>query len=86
MRPGERPRFRFCLSAHGFLLGEATPPTAAGQKLDDGRTQLYPLTRFDTRKQEAVGKRYLDGWYGAKPILAPGDFDSVADLVISENS
>ena len=56
------------------------------QKLNDGRSQLYPLTRFDPRKQEAVGKRYLGGWYGAKPILAPGEFDSVVDSVLSENS
>lgn len=56
------------------------------QKLNDGRSELYPLTRFDPRKQEAVGKRYLGGWYGAKPILASGDFDTVVDLVLSENS
>lgn len=75
------------------LLGGAVDDRLLGrdqiwftQKLKDGRTQLYPLTRFDPRKQEAVGKRYLGGWYGAKPILAPGEFDSIADLVISENS
>ena len=75
------------------LLGGAVDDRLLGrdqiwftQKLNDGRTELYPLTRFDPRKQEAIGKRYLDGWYGAKPILAPGDFDSIADLVISENS
>ena len=75
------------------LLGGAVDDRLLGrdqiwftQKLNDGRTQLYPLTRFDPRKQEAVGKRYLDGWYGAKPIIAPGDFDAIADLVISENS
>ena len=75
------------------LLGGAVDDRLLGrdqiwftQKLNDGRTQLYPLTRFDPRKQESVGKRYLGGWYGAKPILAPGEFDSIADLVISENS
>ena len=75
------------------LLGGAVDDRLLGrdqiwftQKLNDGGTQLYPLTRFDPRKQEAVGKRYLDGWYGAKPILAPGEFDSIADFVISENS
>ena len=75
------------------LLGSAVDDRLLGrdqiwftQKLNDGRTQLYPLTRFDPRKQEAVGKRYLGGWYGAKPILAPGEFDSIADLGISENS
>ncbi len=75
------------------LLGGAVDDRLLGrdqiwftQKLNDGRTQLYPLTRFDPRKQEAVGKRYLGGWYGAKPILVPGEFDSIADLVKSENS
>ena len=75
------------------LLGGAVDDRLLGrdqiwftQKLNDGRTQLYPLTRFDPRKQESVGKRYRGGWYGAKPILAPGEFDSIADSVISEHS
>ena len=89
-----RKRAQLVFNSHDTtLLGGAVDDRLLGrdqiwftQKLNDGRTQLYPLTRFDPRKQEAVGKRYLDGWYGAKPILAPGEFDSIADLVISENS
>ena len=75
------------------LLGGAVDDRLLGrdqiwftQKLNDGRSQIYPLTRFDPRKQEAVGKRYLGGWYGAKPILASGEFDSIVDFVLSENS
>lgn len=46
------------------------------QKLESGATQLYPLTRFKPRKHEAIAKRYLDGWYGASPILTSHDFDT----------
>lgn len=45
------------------------------QKLKSGATQLYPLTRFKPRKHEAITKRYLNGWYGANPILTPHDFN-----------
>ena len=53
------------------------------QKLNDGRTQLYQLIDFEPRKQEAVGRRYLDGWYGAKPIISPGEFEAAVDAVLA---
>ena len=53
------------------------------QKLDDGRTQLYQLIDFEPRKQEAVGRRYLDGWYGAKPIISSAEFEAAVDAVLS---
>ncbi len=53
------------------------------QKLNDGRTELYQLIDFDPRKQEAVGKRYLDGWYGAKPIISSTEFESAVETALS---
>lgn len=53
------------------------------QKLNDGRTELYQLIDFDPRKQEAVGKRYLDGWYGAKPIISSAEFESAVATALS---
>ncbi len=46
------------------------------EKLDDGSTRLYPLIDLEPRKQEAIGKRYLDGRYGATPILSHQDFSA----------
>lgn len=53
------------------------------QKLNDGRTQLHQLIDFEPRKQEAVGKRYLEGWYGAKPIISPAEFEVAVDAALS---
>ncbi len=44
------------------------------EKSNDGSTRLYPLVDLDPRKQEAIGKRYLDGRYGATPILSHQEF------------
>ena len=49
------------------------------RKLGGGQTELYPLTDYDPRKQEAVGKRYLEGWYGGKPIISSPEFEAVFD-------
>lgn len=51
------------------------------EKATDGSTRLYPLVDLDPRKQEAVGKRYLEGRYGAVPILSPGEFANAAELI-----
>lgn len=51
------------------------------EKLDTGATRLYPLTNLDPRKDEAIGRRYLTGRYGAIPIVAPDEFDQAAALV-----
>lgn len=47
------------------------------EKRADGDTRLYPLTDLRPRKHEAVGRRYLDGRYGATPILSSRDFDRI---------
>ena len=54
------------------------------QKLNDGRTELYQLIDFQPRKQEAIGRRYLDGWYGAKPIVSSAEFESAVETALSE--
>jgi hypothetical protein len=39
------------------------------QKRSDGSTDLYPLTDFHPRNDLAIDKAYLDGRFGAVPIL-----------------
>lgn len=46
------------------------------EKRNDGSSHLYPLLDLAPRKQEAIGKRYLEGRYGATPILSHGEFAS----------
>lgn len=63
------------------LLGDSVGERLLGrdqiwftEKSNDGSTRLYPLVDLDPRKQEAIGKRYLDGRYGAIPILSHREF------------
>jgi hypothetical protein len=49
------------------------------EKLHDGRTRLYPLTDLTPRSAEAISKRYLEGRYGAVPIISPEEFSALAD-------
>lgn len=44
------------------------------QKRNDGSTDLYPLTDFHPRNDLAIDRAYLDGRFGAVPIL-PDTFD-----------
>lgn len=69
------------------LLGDAAGDRLLGrdqiwftEKSDDGSTRLYPLMELEPRKQEAIGKRYLDGRYGATPVLSHGEFASAVAL------
>lgn len=48
------------------------------EKLYDGSTRIYPLTDLGPRKAEAVARRYLDGRYGATPIISDAEFDVLA--------
>lgn len=73
------------------LLGEGTGDRLLGrdqiwftEKMSDGATRLRPLTDAAPRRTEAISKRYLEGWYGATPILIPGGFDSAAELVATD--
>lgn len=69
------------------LLGDASSDPLLGrdqiwftEKRSDGSTRLYPLIELEPRKQEAIGKRYLEGRYGATPILSHGEFASAVAL------
>ena len=53
------------------------------EKRADGSTRLYPLSDLDPRKEEAIGRRYLAGRYGATPILSRQEFDASAELITS---
>ena len=53
------------------------------EKRTDGSTRLYPLSDLDPRKEEAIGRRYLAGRYGATPILSHREFDASAELITS---
>jgi len=52
------------------------------QKRPDHSTELYPLTDFKVRNDLAIDKAYLDGRFGAVPILPSGDelLSGVEDL------
>jgi hypothetical protein len=43
------------------------------QKKSDGSTDLYPLTDFHPRNDLAIDKAYLDGRFGAVPIIPADD-------------
>jgi uncharacterized protein len=53
------------------------------EKRTDGSTRLYPLADLDPRKEEAIGRRYLAGRYGATPILSRQEFDAYAEFITS---
>jgi hypothetical protein len=53
------------------------------EKDDDGGTRLHPLTDLDPRKEEAVGRRYLDGRYGGVPIVSAPQFERIAAAIAS---
>lgn len=72
------------------ILGDSTSTRLLGRdqiwftdKRADGSTRLYPLSDLDPRKEEAVGRRYLAGRYGAVPILSRQEFDTSAELITS---
>jgi AAA15 family ATPase/GTPase len=70
------------------LLGDSSSDRLIGrdqiwftEKRADGRTRLYSLADLDPRKDEAIGRRYLAGRYGATPILSRQEFDASAELI-----
>ncbi|MDE0235669.1 MAG: ATP-binding protein [bacterium] len=71
------------------LLGDSVGDRLLGrdqiwftEKYRDGSTNLYPLVDLEPRKQEAIGKRYLDGRYGATPILDQQEFASAVAYAV----
>jgi hypothetical protein len=72
------------------ILGDSSESRLLGrdqiwftEKLADGNSRLYPLLELRPRKHEAVGRRYLDGRYGATPILSHQDFDRLSPLPVT---
>lgn len=55
------------------------------EKRIDGSTRLFSLLDLDPRKHEAVGRRYLEGRYGAVPVLSASDFDRVGELIAADD-
>lgn len=71
------------------LLGDSVGDRLLGrdqiwftEKYGDGSTNLYQLVDLEPRKQEAIGKRYLDGRYGATPILDQQEFASAVAAAV----
>lgn len=73
------------------LLGDSTAALLGRdqiwftEKVRDGSTRLYPLVDLAPRREEAVGRRYLAGRYGATPILSRQEFDAAAELITTPN-
>lgn len=49
------------------------------EKHEDGATTLYSMADFHPKGDEALGRRYLQGRYGAVPMLTPALFERAAD-------
>lgn len=49
------------------------------EKGDDGATRLFPLTDFRARKYENLERGYLQGRYGAVPVVRTPDLRRVAE-------
>jgi predicted ATPase len=75
------------------LLGNSVDDRVLGrdqvwftEKLNDGRTRLYPLTDLNPRKAEAVGRRYMTGRYGATPIISSAEFDVLSAGIAADRN
>ena len=49
------------------------------EKKADGATTLYSMAEFRPKRDEALGRRYLQGRYGGVPVLDPAEFRDAAD-------
>jgi predicted ATPase len=72
-------------SHEATLLGDSGSERVLGrdqvwltEKAHDGATMLYSLADLSPRGDEAIGRRYLAGRYGAVPILAAEEFTDIA--------
>ena len=50
------------------------------EKSADGGTSLYSTAEFQPKRDEAIGRRYLQGRYGGVPMLNPAEFERAADV------
>ncbi|MCB0975791.1 MAG: ATP-binding protein [Actinobacteria bacterium] len=51
------------------------------RKDPEGATSVYPLVDFRPRRDEALARRYLQGRFGAVPVINPGEARSGLELV-----
>ena len=72
-------------SHEASLLGDSGGERVLGrdqvwftEKSHDGASRLYALSDLSPRSDEAIGRRYLAGRYGATPILSAEEFAKVA--------
>ena len=49
------------------------------EKGADGATTLYSMAEFRPKRDEALGRRYLQGRYGGVPVLDPAEFQDAAN-------
>lgn len=49
------------------------------EKGADGATTLYSMAEFRPKRDEALGKRYLQGRYGGVPVLDPAEFQEATN-------
>ena len=49
------------------------------EKKADGATTLYSMAQFRPKRDEALGRRYLQGRYGGVPVLDPAEFQEATD-------
>jgi uncharacterized protein len=78
-------------SHEASLLGDSGEERVLGrdqvwftEKSHDGASRLYALSDLSPRIDEAIGRRYLEGRYGATPILADKDFIEAAISVVGD--
>ncbi|HUN33573.1 MAG TPA: ATP-binding protein [Trebonia sp.] len=79
-------------SHEASLLGDSRGDRVLGrdqvwftEKAQDGASRLYPLADLSPRADEAIGRRYLAGRYGATPIVAPQEFTEVGASVVGDS-
>jgi hypothetical protein len=75
------------------LLGDSVNDRLIGrdqvwftEKRNDGSARLYALADLAPRREEAIGRRYLAGRYGATPILSDQQFAATAELITTSES
>jgi uncharacterized protein len=84
-------RAQLVLNSHdATLLGDSASSRLLGrdqvwftEKGPDGSSHLYALSGLDPRKEEAIGRRYLAGRYGAKPIVSHQEFAAAAEIAMN---
>lgn len=87
-------RAQLIFNAHdSTLLGDTVAEQIIGrdqiwftEKREDGSTRMYALADLAPRKEEAIGRRYLAGRYGATPILSKHQFADVVRFLVPDGA